>query len=392
MLVSGPVELPRAERILLIKLREIGDLLLTTPAVRAVRAAYPRSHLALLVNSGTEEVVTGNPDLDEVLVFDRRWKTLPLRQRCRREGNFVREVRRRRFDVVFDFTGGDRAALLAWLSGAGVRVSYNFNRGFAGKRRLYTHQVEWGARVKHMVEHGLDLVRPFLGGRGEEPVPSPFMPCPPEDRERVRTRLRAEGVEEGDLLVHVHPTSKWFFKCWRDEAVAEVIDYLTGGLGARVAVTSGPASREVEKASRIVSLCRHRPLNWAGRTSLKELAALSAASRLFVGVDTGPMHIAAAVGTAVVALFGPSGDRQWGPWGEGHTVVSLPVPCRPCGRDGCYGSKRSECLEMISAFEVKRAVDRALLKQGISPRRSPAARGDVGAVAGAGRAAEERAR
>ncbi|MBI3016362.1 MAG: putative lipopolysaccharide heptosyltransferase III [Candidatus Tectomicrobia bacterium] len=365
MLVSGPVRLPRAERILLIKLREIGDLLLTTPAVRAVRSAYPRSYLAMLVNSGTEEVVQGNPDLDEVLVFERGWKNLPFLERCWREGLFVAQVRKRRFDVVFDFTGGDRAAIVALFSGARVRVSYDFNRGFWGKRYLYTHQVEWGAQIKHMVEHSLDLVRPFI------PVPAgyaPFMPCGREDRERVTARLEEAGAGGDGLRVHVHPTSKWFFKCWRDEAVAEVIDYLAGGLGAQVIVTSGPAAREVEKASRIVSICRHRPLNWAGRTTLKDLAALSGACHLFLGVDTGPMHIAAAVGTPVIALFGPSGEHQWGPWGEEHTVVAQPFPCRPCGQDGCYGSKRSECLEMIPAFEVKRAVDRVLLRRGFRLR------------------------
>ena len=365
MLVSKPIRLLQAERILLIKLREIGDLLLTTPAVKAVRSAYPKSYLAILVNSGTEDVVRGNPDLDDVIVFERGWKTLPLLKRLRREGTFLAQVRKRRFDVVFDFTGGDRASLLALVSGARVRVSYDLNRGFWGKQFLYTHQVRWGVQAKHMVEHSLDLVRPFV------PEPdryAPFMPCAQEDRERVAARLEEDGAGGDRLRVHIHPTSKWFFKCWRDEAVAEVIDYLAGGLGARVVVTSGPASREVEKASRIVSLCRHRPLNWSGCTTLKELAALSAACHLFVGVDTGPMHIAAAVGTPVVALFGPSGEHQWGPWGEGHTVVAQPFPCRPCGQDGCYGSKRSECLEMIPAFEVKRAIDHVLLKRGFKLR------------------------
>lgn len=386
MLVSGPVKLPSAERILLIKLREVGDLLLTTPAVRAVRRAYPRSYLAMLVNSGTEEVVAGNPDLDEVLVFDRRWKTLSLPQRCLREGEFLRQVRRRRFDAAFDFTGGDRATLLALISGARVRVSYDGIRGFWGKQYLYTHQVVRERGIRHVVEQCLDLVRPFVGPAEDL---SPCMPYRREDRDRVEERLQAGGAWGADLLVHVHPTSKWFFKCWRDQEMAEVIDYVSGGLGGRVVVTSGPASREVEKASRIVSLCRRQPLNWAGSTTLKELAALSASCHLFVGVDTGPMHVAAAVGTPVVALFGPSGDREWGPWGKGHTVVARPVPCRPCGQDGCFGSKRSECLEMIPAFEVKRAIDHALLERGFRLRCLRLEEGTKGVEAETVRAAAE---
>ncbi|MBZ5509799.1 MAG: glycosyltransferase family 9 protein, partial [Acidobacteriia bacterium] len=132
--------------------------------------------------------------------------------------------------------------------------------------------------------------------------------------------------------------------------------------GARVAValTSGPGPAEVEVARRIASRVEEaragRPiLNLIGQTSLADLAALLERAVLFLGVDSAPMHMATALGVPVVALFGPSGERSWGPWGDGHVVVTSPYLCRPCGQDGCLGSKRSDCLEALSAQTVWQA-------------------------------------
>jgi len=163
-------------------------------------------------------------------------------------------------------------------------------------------------------------------------------------------------------VVHLHPTSRWLFKCWRDEGFAAVIDRLEGSGRARAVLTAGTDGRELQKIESILRLCRTRPASLAGKISLKELAALSARSLFFIGVDTAPMHIAAAVGTPVIALFGPSGEFNWGPWGNGHTVIKKDLECRPCGKDGCQGTKRSRCLEEISNEEVWAQVLRFLEK------------------------------
>jgi heptosyltransferase-3 len=134
--------------------------------------------------------------------------------------------------------------------------------------------------------------------------------------------------------------------------MAKVIDGLQETGKIRVVLTSGAEEKELDKIGRIVGLCRTKPANLAGKTNLKELAALSRRCRFFIGVDTAAMHIAAAVGTPVIALFGPSGEFNWGPWGEGHRVIKKDWECRPCGKDGCEGSKRSRCLEEISEEEV----------------------------------------
>ncbi|HYL81541.1 MAG TPA: glycosyltransferase family 9 protein, partial [Candidatus Acidoferrum sp.] len=145
---------------------------------------------------------------------------------------------------------------------------------------------------------------------------------------------------------------------------------LTGRQGIAVAVTSGPGDQEVGAARRILAQTAGPIIDLVGQTTLGELAALLERAQLFIGVDSAPMHMAAALGVPVVALFGPSGEHDWGPWGDGHTVLSSPYLCRPCGKDGCLGSKRSDCLEAIPARAVIQAVEAVLARPP-----SPAMRG-----------------
>jgi heptosyltransferase-3 len=345
-----PLNLENVRRILLIRLRNIGDVLLMVPAVRAFREAFPQAHIAALVNGGTEEMLTGNPLLNEILVFDRRWKDLPLGQRLIREGDFLRRVRRRRFDLTVNFTEGDRGAFLCWLSGAKYKVGPDQkDKGNWWKKRIFNHLVPNPGGRFHMVEQMLAFPRSLGLSVRNKQVEILYSSA---DRERMEQLLAEEGVRPGDRLVHIHPTSRWLFKCWRDEGMARVIDELEKSGKVRIVLTSGKEEKELQKILRIIASCRTKPINLAGRTTLKQLAALSRRCQLFIGVDTAPMHIAAAVGTPVIALFGPSGEFNWGPWGNGHVVIKKDWDCRPCGRDGCQGTKRSRCLEEITEEEV----------------------------------------
>jgi heptosyltransferase-3 len=173
-----------------------------------------------------------------------------------------------------------------------------------------------------------------------------------EDQDSIEGLLREGGLGSHDATVHIHPTSRWLFKCWRDEGMARVIDRLEETGKVKVVLTGGNEERERKKIEAILACCKTRPINLSGKITLKQLAALSQRSLFFIGVDTAPMHIAAAVGTPVIALFGPSGEFHWGPWGDGHVVIKKEMDCRPCGKDGCQGSKRSRCLEEITEGEV----------------------------------------
>lgn len=347
------MELEGVERILIIKLRQIGDTLLTVPAIRAVRERYPSAFIAVLVAAGSEAMLTGNPLINEVIVYDRTRRRESFLAKAQKEISFVREIRRRRFDLVIDLTSGDRPALLGYLSGARYRVGSEPKKGFWGKRRLYTHRRRFDNNRSHMVEQNLDVVRQIGIDTDDRSL---FLAVPEEEAITIALILGPKRA----LRVHIHPTSNWLFKCWRDDLMAALIDRLAERYRAEVVLTCGPAPAEMERARRILELTKHKPIDLIGKTTLKQLAAISQSSDLFIGVDTAPMHIAAAVGTPVVAIFGPTGEYNWRPWGEGHSVVAKEMPCRACGRAGCEDSGRSECLESLSLEAVWSAVEKTI--------------------------------
>jgi len=394
----------RIKKILVIKLRHIGDVLLTVPVFRALRETFPRAHIAALVNSGTEEVLSGNSLIDEMLSLDRGIKRLSLMGRYLREINFLKEIRKKDFDMTVDLTGGDRASIISFASGAKYRLGWKSKKGFIGKKYLYTHLCEPNGK-KHMVLQNLDVISQF--GISTEnlsvdfhipendrlfikKIPShpPVLPFPRGGRGGGKGRMA--GLR--DTIVHVHPTSRWLFKCWKDEYMAEILNWLLEK-EITVIVTSSPDKKEMDKAKRILSLVASRftvhasrLLDLCGRTTIKQLAAISEVSNIFFGVDSAPMHIAAAVGTPVIALFGPSGAYSWGPWdnnqksevrsqkSEGkpypkqsgvqafgkHIVVQRDWECIPCGKDGCNSSKISKCLEDIKPDEIKTILEEKL--------------------------------
>lgn len=369
------------KRILIIKLRHIGDVLLTVPTIRALKENFPDANISALVNKRTEEMLCDNPLLDEIIVYDRNIKGLPISQKIKGEINFISGLKKREFDLVVDLTSGDRPALLSYLSGARYRIGNNpMGKGFLGKRLAYTHLSNVDQKRRHTVEYNLDTVREFGIDTKDKTVDFYFNN---EDEQYIDNFLKENSVSKNNILVHVHPTSRWLFKTWNDKSMAEIIDYLQIKKKTRVIVTSSPEKKELDKAKKILKLCKSKPLELIGKTSLKQLGALSKRTNLFFGVDSAPMHIAAAVDTPVIALFGPSGAFHWGPWdnnykGQGsrvwgqekpyskqsglqtfgkHTVIQKDWDCIPCGKDGCEGTKISRCLEEISVESVIKILD-----------------------------------
>lgn len=359
-------DFPGVHKILVIKLRHIGDVLLTVPVFRALRERFPRAHIAALVNSGTEQVLAGNPLIDEIIIYDRNLKKLPFHQRYLKELAFLRSVRSRGFDLSVDLTSGDRAALLSWVSGAAYRFGYDpKGAGVPGKKYVYTHRTE-NDESRHMVLQNLGVISPF-GIDTENRDVDIFIPD--EDQQVVRQMFRDQGGPTAGRIVHVHPVARWLFKCWKDEYMAEVIRRLAA-MGATVVVTSSPFGRELRRAKDIMALVGRNPgvIDLCGKTSIKQLAAISRAADLFVGVDTAPMHIAAAVGTPVVALFGPTKDEHWAPWGTGHIVLTRTMRCWICEKGMCDGVAVRKCLEAITPDEVMQAAESVFARQaGWSP-------------------------
>ncbi|HRZ86774.1 MAG TPA: putative lipopolysaccharide heptosyltransferase III [bacterium] len=348
MMASGP------RRILIVKLKNIGDVLLTVPAIRALHDRYPDAAIAALVNAGTEEMLSGLPYLSRVFTYDRkRIKEKNFVGRCADELRLMRDVRRFGCDLAIDFSGGDRGALCVALSGAAVRVGFaKTGRGMLLRDRCFTRSVK-PDHGKHTVEYHLDLIRAIE----IEPKDTGLEIAVPEsDRAAVEKVLADKRIDRRKYVV-IHPASRWFFKCWRADGFAAVADHIRSRYGLTVVLTAAPDRREREMVDAVLSCAKERHADCAGLFSLKQIAALLRDSVLFLGIDSAPMHIAQAVRTPVIVLFGPSGVHNWGPRGKFDRVICRNWPCVPCGKDGCNGTKKSRCLDAITAEEVIKEVD-----------------------------------
>ena len=338
-----------SKRLLVIKLKQPGDVLVSTPVIAALKEAWPDCHLTYLVPRGTEDMVSGHPGLDDLMVVDRGGET------WRQSLGFVRELRRRRFDLILELSGGDRGAIYSLLSGAKERVGLEHLRMPFWQRRLcFTRLLPRPPVKMHLVDQNLQPLR-ALGLQPQKPRLQFFWDQVVE--QRIQDLLTAYGLAPGGFVV-MHPGAGWRFKCWTPQGYARVLETLHQDWELPVIITGTRAPHEQELFEAILKESRIKPINLAGGLTLKELGALLAKARFFFGPDSAPMHLAAAVETPAVALFGPSGVFNWGPWGKGHLVIQKDWPCVPCGRDGCEGSKISRCLTEIEPAEVLTAMAR----------------------------------
>lgn len=349
-------------KILLVRLRLIGDVVFTTPLISALRRRYPDARISYLVEPAPAPIVTGNPHLDDVIVLPRR-RGLP---RIGDDLRAARRLRAERFDVAIDLHGGPRAAWLTLATGAPMRIGYTI----AGRTWMYTHPVTRTAALtaRHSVANQWDLLVP-LGFPEPDPATQPVeMASDPDAEARVDARLTAAGIEPGAPLVVVHVSASNRFKRWPPESFVQVITELARqDPRRRILVFSGPS--EPGGAERVASLARARlgPLASAvpefGPTDLHELRALIARAAVYIGGDTGPMHIATTTATPIVAIIGPTLGERSSPWRNPAVFSAVlepgPLPCRPCRERHCVpGDFR--CLTSIGPERVLDAAERAL--------------------------------
>lgn len=360
-MLKDEVDLNAVRRVLVTKLRHHGDVLLASPVFSVLKNHGPHLEIDALVYAETAPMLQGHPAVSRVFGIDRGWKALGWLDQAQQEWNLLQQLRSREYDLLIHLTEHPRGAWLARLLGPRYRVAANYPRVRAWWKESFTHLCPLPMNGgRHMVELNLDALRrigvqPGASERGLSFVPG-------EEAEREVGRLLAErGLVPGGYI-HLHPGSRWQFKCWPAQKTADLIDKLQA-LGERVVVTAAPDADELDLIARIRALATTAFADLSGKLTLKQLGALTRGARLFVGVDSAPMHIASAVQTPVVALFGPSGEYDWGPWQVPHRVIaSAEHPCRPCGNDGCGGGKVSECLTTISVSEVLQAVQALRLR------------------------------
>jgi ADP-heptose:LPS heptosyltransferase len=352
---------------LLVRPRLIGDVVFTTPLLRALRRTRPNAHITYLVEPLAAPVVLHNPHLDEVVI-------LPRRSGLRRWADdlaWARRLRARRFDVVIDLHGGPRASFLTWATGAPMRVGYRR----AGRSWMYTHAVDRADDLlaRHSVLKQWDLLAPFDIDAADPARDAVEMPDDPGARARIDAVLRDAGFAVGtggaprQPLVVMHVSAGNPFRRWPQQAFADtLVDLARRDPARRFMVTSGPSDAGAARA--IVELARARlgPAGAAivhGQFDVAELRALAARAAVYIGGDSGPLHIAATTQTPIVALFGPTLAERSMPWRNprwfAEAVDGGPLPCRPCHQRHCTpGDFR--CLTGISPDRVVAASERAL--------------------------------
>ena len=309
-------------RILIIKPSAIGDVVHGLPILNLLRSRWPNAHIAWLVTPACAGLLQGHPQLNDVILFDRKRYAASIRSpRVAREFfEFCSELRAQKFDLVIDLQGLFRSGWLAWVTGAPVRV------GAADARELawifYTHRTAAGPAARHAIERYLDIAQ-FVG-LDRSPVHFVF-PTNDDDRRAVATLLPDEPFA---VLL---PATNWPTKQWPIDKFASLVGPLKQ-MGLTSVLAGGPDADAMAPSLPGV-------INIAGRTTLRELVAVLERASLVIANDTGPMHIAAALGRPLVTMYGPTSPARTGPYDRDDTVVRLDIACSPCfSRTCCHHS------------------------------------------------------
>jgi lipopolysaccharide heptosyltransferase II len=348
-------------RILLVRLRLIGDVVFTTPLVRALRRRFPQATIAYIVEPAAAAVLHGNPHLDTLHI-------VPKRRGLSRVADDVavaRQLRRESYDVAIDLHGGPRSAWLTWASGARMRIGYTI----AGRRWMYTHPIRRSPDLapRHSVLNQWDLLAP-LGIEACDPGRDAVeMPADEAAAERIGRILGRHGIEPHHRVAVVHVSAGNPFRRWPPESFAALAAALIRrDAGRRVVLVSGPSERDaadaIARAAR-AALDATADSVVALDVDLPELRALVARAAVYIGGDSGPLHVAATTTTPIVALLGPTLPERSLPWRDprwfAEAVDAGTLPCRPCAQRRC-GPGDFRCLAGIAPERVAAAAERAL--------------------------------
>ena len=352
--------------ILLVRLRLIGDVVFTTPAIRALRRRFQEARLTYLVEPEAEPVVRRNPHLDQVIVAS----SPRARGRLIADLKLAGALRAAKFDLAIDFHGGPRSSWLTLSSGAPARIGYDI----PGRRWMYTQRVSRARelRPRHSVVNQWDLLTPLGIGPPDPRTDPTEMPEDPRAVAAVEQRLDALGVDRrSDVLIVVHVSAGNPFRRWPAASFVELIASLaSAGSRRRIVLTSGPS--EAGAAARIGAEARERLGKGAAHAvvegldlDISELRALAGRAALFVGGDSGPLHVAGTAEIPIVGLYGPTLPARSAPWRSpglvSESVEVLGLPCRPCDQRRCSpGDFR--CLGWLDARTVHAAAERALTR------------------------------
>ena len=349
----------RRVKILLVKLGHLGDTLLLTPTLDLLAKEFPGARLDVMVRGGCETLLQGHPAITNLIPVASPDPSARTPGRALKEFfHAFTTVFARRYDYAFALTESDRAAFWTCVSSAKVRGVNDAYATLGWKRRLFNRVSQFDWAREHQVLRDFstvaEVVRP-----GAAPGPLSFFP----QADGAELRRKLPFLQTTRHYAVIHPTSRWAFKEWPAERWAAVADGMQAKHGLAVVFSTGPGAREQEqlKAIRATGAANATPHHATeGKLSLHELALLQKRARLFLGVDTVAMHLAAAMQTPTVALFGPSSEWSWRPWQCRHEVVLGACPCKAARQFTCDKSQPYPCMEKITVDAVLAAADRLL--------------------------------
>ncbi len=332
------------KNILIIKMSALGDVMHALPCAAALRDLYPDAKISWLVHPQFGTFVPEAPYVDEVIYFDKKAFTkLSFMGKIKEFFRMKKLLHSKNFDLVIDLQGLFKSAVMALLTGCSNRIGYNDMRECSG---LISRAIHGPNDKGHIVQQYLDVIR-FLGSKVEEPV----FPMPKliEEKHKIKEILNKKfSNAKVDQLIVLVPGAGWVTKEWPVSYFIELANELIQR-GKYIVLAGGPA--ELPKGEEISSaLPKDKVLNLVGKTNLRELAALMGSATLCIGGDTGPVHIAAAMGCRIIALFGASSGHRAGPYGKKVTIISTTEECAPCFKRKCPLHKN--CMEKISVEEV----------------------------------------
>lgn len=329
----------RFKKILVVRNDNIGDVICTTPALQALREAFPGAYIAILVAEYSQDAILGNPHVDEIFVYGKykHGRSGNRLQAWTKMGKLFRKIRRHRFDLAIGMRSKFTRSLgwLVYLSGARFRLGFRAQKGefFKFFFNLY-------AEPAHYPEHEVNRCFRLLRHIGIDSSLKGLTLCLfPEEEDKALHSLQARGLSPGRPLIAIHPEARREANRWPVERFAQVGDFLMERYGAQVLLV-GPPGEQINHE--VAGLMSKGPVLFP-TASIRELAALIKHCSLFICSDGGSMHVAAAVGTPIIALFGDTDPREWAPWGDGHIVL-----------------KRGRKVEEIQVEEVCAAIQQVL--------------------------------
>lgn len=332
--------------ILLIQLGDIGDVVLSLPSIRALRENFQKANVIVAVREKAKELIEDCQWATGVISISKDKRSFV--QEIIYQKKFILRLRRYHFDLAIDLRTGTRGSILAMLSGARQRVGFYASDGRLWRNRLFTHLYSPETKTgDHVAERYLSLL---VAHNITTDNCEPEIDIPLAKQQIADTIFTKAKIPFDRPVIAIQPFSLWRYKEWGMNRYVQLINRLISEYNVSVIIAG--SLDEKKRAEEIIKKCQRNTYNLAGETSLGTLAAVLKACSLFIGGDSAGVHIAAAVGTSTVSLFGPSVSADWAPRGKQHAVVHKDLECVPCAQHGCQGGGFSRCLEELKADEV----------------------------------------